>query len=162
MNGLNTEEAMGPRQAADKMSSIRKTGGTVLLRTVPLAGGTMARSSTFWLTALVALLWGIILFPPEAHSRPQSSPEGSIVIEDPYLAVAQADPGYVDIQSDEVGDRFVDEDGDGLDDRHLRRHQNRNRQRWREDDSRGSGSENDNKGFSGQQGHGSGPGWGGR
>ena len=102
------------------------------------------------------------MFPLEVRARSQPLLVPSIDIEDPGLAVAQGDTGYVDIQSDEPGDRFVDEDGDGLDDRHLEWHQKRNRQGWRNNDWNGSGSENGNNEFGGQKGHGVSPGKGGR
>jgi len=122
----------------------------------------MKKSFIFWKAMFVLVLWGIVLCPLDVHARTHSSSGPSIIIEDPDLAVAQSDKGYVDMESGETGDRFVDEDGDGLDDRHMQRHQKRNQQRWRDDGQRGSGSENGEKGSGGQQGYGSGPGRGGR
>ena len=122
----------------------------------------MKKSFIFSKAMFVLVLWGIVFCPLYVRARTHSSSGPSIIIEDPDLAVAQSDKGYVDMESGETGDRFVDEDGDGLDDRHMQRHQKRNQQRWRDDGQRGSGSENGEKGSGGQQGYGSGPGRGGR
>jgi hypothetical protein len=123
----------------------------------------MKKPFIFSTAIFVLVLWGSVLCPLDVRAGPHSSAEPSIINEDPDWVVAQSDKGYVDMEEGETGDRFVDEDGDGLDDRHMRRHQKRNQQRWHEDDRRGSGSGNGAKGSSGgQQGHGYGPGRGGR
>ena len=111
---------------------------------------------------LLLAFCGIVLRTGEVRAGEQPPSDPSVVIEDLDLTVARNDTGYVDMGRDETGDRFVDEDGDGLDDRHMRRYQKRNRQRWRDDDQGDSGSENGERGSGGQQGYGAGPGRGGR
>ncbi len=165
MNGLSSEEAKGPRKPADKVRTIGKASGKVRRSSSDLPGlrrGSMKKRFIPWRAMLLLVFCGIVLCPRDVRAGEQPPSGPSIVMEDLDLTVAQNDTGYVDMGRDEAGDRFVDEDGDGLDDRHLRRHQKRNRKRWRDDHQRGSGSENGEKGSGGQQGHGAGPGRGGR
>jgi hypothetical protein len=115
-----------------------------------------------WRFMFLFVFCGIVLYPGYVHADEQPSSGPSIVIEDPDLAAAQNDTGYVDMDGDEAGDLFVDEDGDGLDDRHLKRHQKRNWQRWSDDHQTGSSLEDGEKGYGGQKGYGAGPGRGGR
>lgn len=116
-------------------------------------------------TFLLVLMVAALTRPPtEACARPHASTISAGTLRAPGTCVVQAGAGgYVDMRGDDAtGDRFVDEDGDGLDDRHLRRHQKRSGRRWRDDDGRGHGSHPVESGSSGQRGHGSGPGRGGR
>ena len=113
----------------------------------------MRRSFIHCNAMFILVFWGILFVAPEGHCQTRSLPEPWAGIEGPDRAVAQKGTGYVDMQNGEAGDRFVDEDGDGLDDRHLKRHQKRKQQRYRGDTGKGSSQEYGEKGSGGQQGH---------
>ena len=123
----------------------------------------MKRRFVPWRSMILLLFCGVVLTAGDVRSGEQAPSDPSAVIEDLDLTVARNDAGYVDMGRDETGDLFVDEDGDGLDDRHMRRHQKRNRRGWRDDaQQRENGSEDGQKGSGRQQGNGPGPGRGGR
>ena len=75
---------------------------------------------------------------------------------------ARSERGYVDMDSEGMGDRFVDEDGDGIDDRRMMRHRKRNRKQWDRGHQRGNVGENGESGHGAYQRQQSGPGMGGK
>ncbi len=121
---------------------------------------TMNRPCALWGILPALFVWGLVscLRPTDVSARTQSFQEAPVALEEAGLLEVRNDKGYVDMGSDEAGDRFVDEDGDGLDDRLLRKHQRRNRRGWRDDDRRGTGPEDVERGSAGQKGPGGGPG----
>lgn len=82
-------------------------------------------------------------------------------VTDPFVE-ARNNRGYVDMDSEEGGDRFVDEDGDGIDDRRMMRHRNRNRKQWNQGHQRETVGKNGEKGNGGHQRQQGGAGMGGR
>jgi hypothetical protein len=129
----------------------------------------MKRPCNPWRIVIPVLLWGLVpcLWHADASARAGSSEGPPVAIVGPDLLEARSDTGYVDMESGEEGDRFVDEDGDGLDDRQMERHRKRSRQRWRDDERSGTGPEEADRGSVGRQGPGAsgpgaGPGRGGR
>jgi hypothetical protein len=115
------------------------------------------------------LLWGLVvcLRPADASARTISPKGPPFTIDEPDLLEARSDTGYVDMGSNAEGDRFVDEDGDGLDDRQMERHRKRGRHRGQDDQRGGVGPEEADGGSVGRQGPGgggpgAGPGRGGR
>lgn len=129
----------------------------------------MKRPCNSWTIVIPVLLGALVvcLWPADGSARTKSPKGPPAAVGEPDSLQAGSDTGYVDIKSGEEGDRFVDEDGDGLDDRQMERHRKRSRQRWRDDERSGVGPEEADRGSVGRQGPGAGgagagPGRGGR
>ncbi len=124
------------------------------------------KSTTFRTFLLVLVLCGTVLSPPDLFARTPSSAGTSSDLDEAESLQARDEGGYVDMDKDGEGDHFVDEDGDGIDDRRTRRHHKRNRQRWADDSERGNVSGDGGQGAGGSKGYGAGagpgPGGGGR
>ena len=130
-------------------------------RTVPARRGIPRGPAAIWKVLIVFVLCGAVFFPLDLFAQTQSSAETSSGTEVLDAVQARGEGGYVDMESDGAGDRFVDEDGDGIDDRRMRRHQKRHRQRWNDDQQRGSLSGDGGQATGGSKGYGAGPGPGG-
>ena len=124
------------------------------------------KSATLQTVLLVLVLCGTVLSPPDLFARTSSSAGTSSDLAEAESLQARDEAGYVDMDKDGEGDHFVDEDGDGIDDRRTIRHQKRNRQRWGDEQERGSVSGEGGQGAGGSKGYGAGagpgPGGGGR
>ena len=136
-------------------------------RTVPARVEILMKSAGFRTVLLVLVLWGTVLSPPDLFARTPSSAGTSSNLDEAEFLQARDEGGYVDMDEDGEGDHFVDEDGDGIDDRRTRRHQKRNRQRWGDEQQRGNVSGDGGQGAGGGSkgygaGAGPGPGGGGR
>ena len=133
-----------------------RSGGS--RRPVPVRMEIFAKRAAFPTLLLVLLLCGTALSPPCLCAR-TSSPAGTQSnLDEAESLLAKDKGGYVDMEEDGEGDHFVDEDGDGIDDRRMRRHHKRNRQRWSDDSERGSVSGDGGQGAGGSKGYGAGAG----
>ena len=112
------------------------------------------KRATFRTVLLVLVLCGTVLSPPDLFARTPSSAGTSSDLDEAESLQARDEGGYVDMDKDGEGDRFVDEDGDGIDDRRMRRHQKRNRQRWGDEQQRGNVSGDGGQGAGGSKGYG--------
>lgn len=136
-------------------------------RTVPARVGILMKSAAVRTVLYVLVSCGTVLSPPDLSARTPTSAGTSSDLHEAEALQARDEGGYVDMDKDGEGDHFVDEDGDGIDDRRMRRHQKRNRQRWGGDEQdRGNVSGDGDQGAGGSKGYGSGagagPGGGGR
>jgi len=127
-------------------------------RTVPARVGILMESAAFLTGLLVLVLCGTVLSPPDLSARTPTSAGTSSELDETEALQARDEGGYVDMDRDGEGDRFVDEDGDGIDDRRMRRHHKGDRQRWADDPKRGNVSGDGGQGAGGSKGHGAGAG----
>ena len=130
-------------------------------RTVSVRVETLMKRAAFRTVLVVFALCGTVLSPPNLFARTPSSAGTSLDLDEAESLQVRDEGGYVDMDEDGEGDRFVDEDGDGIDDRRTRRHQKRNQQRWGDEQERGSVSGDGGQGAGGSKGQGAGPGPGG-
>lgn len=154
--------AMKGRQCLQRQQG--RPGGSH--RTVSARVEILMESTAFRAFLLVLVLCGTVLSPPDLFARTPSSAGTSSDLAEAESLRARDEGGYVDMDKDGEGDHFVDEDGDGIDDRRTRRHQKRNQQRWGDEQERGSVSGDGGQGTGGSKGYGAGagpgPGGGGR
>ena len=134
-------------------------------RTVPVRFEVLEKRVASRTVLLVLVLFGSVVSPFCVSARTNSSAGTQSNFDEVESLLARNEGGYVDMDEDGEGDHFVDEDGDGIDDRRMKRHQKRNRQRWSDDSERGSVSSDGGQGTGGSKGYGaeagSGPGPGG-
>ena len=107
-------------------------------RTVSARVEILMKSATLQTVLLVLVLCGTVPSPPDLFARTPSSAGTSSDLDEAEFLQARDEGGYVDMDEDGEGDHFVDEDGDGIDDRRTRKHQKRNRQRWGDEPQRGN------------------------
>jgi len=154
--------AMKGRQCLQQQQG--RPGGS--RRTVSARVEILMKSATLRTVLLIFVLCGTVLSPPDLFARTRSSAGTSSNLDEAASLQARDEAGYVDMDKDGEGDHFVDEDGDGIDDRRTRSHQKRNRQRWGDEQERGSVSGEGGQGAGGSKGYGAGagpgPGGGGR
>jgi hypothetical protein len=117
-----------------------------------------AKRVAFWTVLLVFVICGSASSPAYVSAGTSASAGTQSNFDEVESLLARNEGGYVDMDEDGEGDHFVDEDGDGIDDRRMKRHHKRNRQRWSDDSERGSVSSDGGQGTGGSKGYGAGAG----
>ena len=146
--------AMKSRQCLQQQQG--RPGGS--RRTVSARVEILMKSAALRTVLLVLVFCGTVLSAPDLFARTRSSAGTPSDLDAAEFLQARDEGGYVDMDEDGEGDYFVDEDGDGIDDRRTRRHQKRNRQRWGDEQERGNVSGDGGQGSGGSKGYGAGAG----